>query len=149
MGSPGNDIIYGNNSAEWFDGEERRDYINGAGGNDTIVGGLGNDILVGGSGSDTFLFGHLHDADRIQDFGPNDTVVLDDGIDHYFITEVWNGIRIATVDFDYTADRVQGSIVLVGVTAAEWVSWGGSYAEPGGYNTGMAGLIGFSDTLIG
>ena len=103
------------------------------GGNDWINGGLGNDILSGGTGFDTFFFGHLHDADVIQDFGPSDKIDLGEGIDLYFVTETRSGVRIATVDLDYTEDLVQGSIVLSGVTVAEWVSWGGAFG-PNGYS---------------
>jgi Ca2+-binding RTX toxin-like protein len=132
-GGSGNDILAGTRNADKIDGGARRDYINGGGGNDTITGGLGNDILAGAAGADAFFFGHLHDADVIQDFSEEDGIILGGGIDHYFVTEVWNGVRIATVDFDYTADVVQGSVVLVGVTPAEWVSWGGLFGNPAGY----------------
>ncbi len=129
-----NDIISGTRNADIIHSKGRRDYIAAGGGNDFIDGGLGNDILNGGSGNDTFFFGRLHDADIVTDFGPNDTLDLGGGIYHYFVTEVWNGIRIATVDWDYTADLVQGSIVLNGVTRAEWESWGGSFGNPNGYS---------------
>jgi hypothetical protein len=58
-------------------------------------------------------------------FDPNDTIDLGEGIDSYFVSqeEVTDWVRIATVDFDYTADLVQGSIVLAGVTLDEWTSW--------------------------
>jgi Ca2+-binding RTX toxin-like protein len=134
-----NDILAGTRNADTIRGEDRRDYIAAGGGNDFIDGGLGNDILNGGSGNDTFFFGRLHDADIITDFGPDDTLELGGGIDHYFVTEVWNGIRIATVDWDYTADIVQGSIVLNGVTRAEWESWGGSFGNPNGYSVSSYG----------
>jgi hypothetical protein len=129
-----NDIINGTSSADKIDGKGSRDTIKAGGGNDVIIGGLGNDLLWGEGGSDTFEFGRLHDADVIYDFGPKDKILLSGGIDHYFVTEVWNGVRIATVDWDYTADLVQGSIVLHGVTKAEWLSWGGAFGNPNGYS---------------
>jgi Ca2+-binding RTX toxin-like protein len=132
-GSGGNDFLFGTSSTDTIDGGARRDYISAGGGRDLITGGLGNDILNGGSGGDTFRFGFQHDADVIEDFGRYDVVDLTDGIERYFVTEVWNGIRIATVDAEYTADPVQGSIVLHGVTRAEWQSWGGAFGNPGGY----------------
>jgi RTX calcium-binding nonapeptide repeat (4 copies) len=138
-----NDIINGTSSADKIDGKGSRDTIKAGGGNDVIIGGLGNDLLWGEGGSDTFEFGHLHDADVIYDFGRYDTIDLSGGIDHYFVTEVWNGVRIATVDWDYTADLVQGSIVLHGVTKAEWLSWGGAFGDPNGYSVGSpsSGLL--------
>lgn len=143
IGTSSNDILFGTRNADYIDGGDRRDYISAGGGNDYIIGNLGNDILNGGKGYDTFFFGHLHDADTIEDFTKGDFIALGGGIDHYFITEESNGIRIATVDWQYEADLVQGSIVLYGVTGAQWRSWGGDYGNPYGYSTGMSDLIGF------
>ena len=50
------------------------------------------------------------------------------------MTKVSSGVRIATVDWDYKADLVQGSIVLQGVTVEEWKSWGEAFGNPGGYS---------------
>jgi Ca2+-binding RTX toxin-like protein len=139
-GSDGNDIIFGTRKADIINGGGSRDYISAGAGDDWINGGLGNDILNGGKGFDTFFFGHLHDADIIEDFGPGDTIDLGDGIDLYFTTMVASGVRIATVDLDHTADPVQGSIILNGVTEAEWTSWGGAFGENafyvGNYDSG-------------
>jgi Ca2+-binding RTX toxin-like protein len=140
-GGSGNDILRGTGGADRIDGRDRRDYISAGDGNDLLIGGLGNDILAGGSGADTFSCGHLHDADTIQDFRFGDLIALREGIDRYFVTREWNGIRIATVDLDYTADLVQGSITLLGVTGAQWVSWGGQYGAPGGYVGDIGRLI--------
>jgi Ca2+-binding RTX toxin-like protein len=140
-GSDGNDIIFGTRKADIINGGGSRDYISGGGGDDWINGGLGNDFLSGGNGSDTFFFGHLHDADVIEDFGPGDTIVLGDGIDLYFTTEVASGVRIATVDLDHTADLVQGSIILNGVTVDEWTSWGGAFGSNGFYVSDSGTLI--------
>jgi Ca2+-binding RTX toxin-like protein len=133
-GTPSNDFLYGFGGSDKIYGGNSRDYLSGGDGNDRLVGELGNDILNGGKGSDRFLFGHLHDADIIEDVSPIDTIDLTGGIDHYFVTEEWSGVRIATVDWDYEADLVQGSIVLSGVTVAEWKSWGGAFGDPGGYS---------------
>jgi Ca2+-binding RTX toxin-like protein len=129
-----NDLLVGTRNGDIIDGKDKRDVISAGDGNDVITGGLGNDFLTGGEGADRFYFGHLHDADVILDFGPNDKIDLDASIDRYFVTKVWNGIRIATVDDDHTADPVQGSIVLSGVTIEEWKSWGGAYGSASGYD---------------
>jgi Ca2+-binding RTX toxin-like protein len=134
VGTISNDLLYGLGGSDVIYGGDRRDYISGGSGNDRVVGQLGNDILNGGSGYDRFVFGHLHDADIIQDFGPRDKIDLTQGIDHYFVTKVSSGVRIATVDWGYKADLVQGSIVLQGVTVEEWTSWGGAFGNPGGYS---------------
>jgi hypothetical protein len=130
-GNSGNDFLIGTFNGDLIDGGASRDYINGGVGNDTIIGGLGNDLLDGGSGNDTFFFGSYHDADNIYNFshsaGNMDVIDLGNGIDAYLVTEEWNGIRIATVDRDVPIanDPVYGAIVLNGVSAAEWQSWGG------------------------
>jgi Ca2+-binding RTX toxin-like protein len=130
-GKSGNDILTGTSNADIINGEARRDYINGGSGNDIIIGGLGNDLLDGGRGNDTFFFGEYHDADNIYNFsrsaGNMDVIDLGEGIDAYRVTKVWNGIRIATVDQDVLLenDPVYGSIVLNGVSVAQWQSWGG------------------------
>jgi hypothetical protein len=129
VGSSGNDFLYGTSGADTIYGLERRDFISGGGGADVIIGGGGNDILNGGGGNDTFCFAFQHEADIIQDFrqilGNRDVIALGGGIDGYVVTVEWNGIRIATIDWDYPADYVQGSITLTGVSATQWRSWGG------------------------
>jgi hypothetical protein len=130
-GGPGNDFLIGTSNADTIDGGARRDYIKSGSGNDIITGGLGNDLLDGGRGNDTFLFGEYHDADNIYNFsqsaGNMDVIVLGEGIDAYVVTEVWNGIRIATVDQNIPVenDPIYGSIVLNGVSRAQWETWGG------------------------
>jgi hypothetical protein len=130
-GSSGNDFLIGTSNADIIDGGARRDYISSGSGNDTIIGGLGNDLLDGGRGNDTFFFGEYHDADNIYNFsrsaGNMDVIDLGQGIDAYKVTTVSNGIRIATVDQDIPIenDPVYGSIVLNGVSLAQWQSWGG------------------------
>jgi hypothetical protein len=130
-GSAANDFLIGTSNADIIDGGARRDYISGGSGNDIIIGNLGNDLLDGGGGNDTFFFGWYHDADSVYNFsrstGNMDVIDLGDGIDAYQVATVWNGIRIATVDSDIPLanDPVYGSIVLNGVSATQWQSWGG------------------------
>jgi Ca2+-binding RTX toxin-like protein len=136
-GSSGNDFLIGTSNADKIDGGASRDYINGGSGKDIIIGGLGNDLLDGGRGDDTFFFGEYHDADNIYNFSRTpstatvpsnmDVIDLGEGIDAYLVTEESRGIRIATVDQDITIenDPVYGSIVLNGVSLAQWQSWGG------------------------
>jgi RTX calcium-binding nonapeptide repeat (4 copies) len=130
-GNSGNDFLIGTSNPDRIDGGGRRDYISGGRGNDIIIGGLGNDLLDGGGGNDTFSFGAYHDADNVYNFsrttGNMDVIVLGEGIDAYRVTQEWNGIRIATVDRDISVenDPVYGSIVLNGVSLAQWQSWKG------------------------
>jgi Ca2+-binding RTX toxin-like protein len=142
-GGSGNDFLIGTSGADTIDGGARRDYISAGGGNDRIVGGLGNDILSTGSGRDTVVLGHAHDADRVLDFGRFDTIALGGGIEAYVVTVENGSIRIATIDEEFTADQVQGSVVLSGVTAQEWttpVSQGGFGGALGWFSLNHAPL---------
>jgi Ca2+-binding RTX toxin-like protein len=152
-GTRDNDFLYGRSGNDTISGGDRRDYISGGSGNDLIKGDLGNDILTGDGGNDRFFFGRLHDADVIQDFrrslGNDDLIVLGDGIDSYVITVEWSGIRIATIDQQWTADPVQGSIVLSGVSEQQWKAWGGRtgyYAYTPSFNPNP--MIVFEDSAI-
>ena len=62
-GSNGNDFLYGSS------GDDR---LEGRNGNDRIEGRAGNDRLRGEGGADTFVFGHGHGDDRIDDFNPGE-----------------------------------------------------------------------------
>ena len=52
-GTPGDDVLNGDNGANLLDGLAGNDQINGNGGADTLIGGTGDDTLDGGNGSDT------------------------------------------------------------------------------------------------
>lgn len=52
----GNDIIYGDYSANVLRGLAGNDTLYGQAGNDTLIGGLGNDTIYGGPGRDTVIF---------------------------------------------------------------------------------------------
>ncbi len=52
VGSAFNDTVYGDNNANYIDGDAGDDMLFGYGGNDNIVGGAGNDIMGGGAGAD-------------------------------------------------------------------------------------------------
>jgi Ca2+-binding RTX toxin-like protein len=70
VGTPANDILYGDNSDNTIYGKEANDIIYGKDGNDTIYGNEGNDILFGQNGDDT-IYGNLG----------NDIIYADDGSD--------------------------------------------------------------------
>jgi Ca2+-binding RTX toxin-like protein len=53
----GNDVFYGDETANALSGGAGNDTLRGGGGNDSLTGGTGNDSLYGGSGDDTFVFG--------------------------------------------------------------------------------------------
>lgn len=54
-GSPGDDVIQGDDSPNHLVGGNGADLINGSGGDDDLAGGNGDDWLDGGSGDDTLL----------------------------------------------------------------------------------------------
>jgi Ca2+-binding RTX toxin-like protein len=120
------DLVYGSMEADLIDGKGGADAIYAKADDDLVIGGGGDDLINSGWGSDTLFFGRQHGADKVQDFdrvaGNNDVIAFEASIDSYFVVAETAGVRIVSVD-----DGVkQGSITLLGVTAAEWTSWGGA-----------------------
>jgi Ca2+-binding RTX toxin-like protein len=75
VGSPRNDTLTGDNSANRLHGEGGRDTLSGLGGADKLDGGLGDDILYGGDGND-----HLIGAEGTDDlYGGDAHDVLEGG----------------------------------------------------------------------
>ncbi len=76
-GSAFDDVLSGDDAANYFSGLagndqlsglDGKDTLSGGAGDDTLDGGAGNDYLTGGIGADTFLFSVMGGADRISDF---------------------------------------------------------------------------------
>lgn len=61
IGGSGNDVITGNNAANYLEGGSGNDTISGLGGNDILLGGTGFDTLKGGNGNDSLLGGDQAD----------------------------------------------------------------------------------------
>jgi Ca2+-binding RTX toxin-like protein len=68
VGGSGNDVLRGNNAANYIYGGPGNDTLLGMGGNDklfgqsgndTLSGGAGNDALIGGTGNDRYLSGNV------------------------------------------------------------------------------------------
>ncbi len=105
LGSPVNDRILGNTSANG---------INGGGGDDLLIGGFGPDTLAGGPGRDTFVYAPGDGMDMITDFSPaEDFIALAAPL-------TVEGVSIEAAGAD-TVLRVLGTgevlAVLMGVTA--------------------------------
>ena len=137
-GGEGNDTLYGDAQKESLYGDGGNDTLYGRGGNDMLYGGAGNDTLNGGSGSDMFSGGSGSDTfvfraaeggnDVVDDFGRNDTIVIEDlwsptliltkmvGKDEYIIdfnvnTVPWGAggkITLKNVDFTPTVNQFPG-----------------------------------------
>jgi Ca2+-binding RTX toxin-like protein len=70
-GGPGNDVLYGGSGSDRLFGEA---------GDDKLIGEAGPDLLRGGEGADWFVFkgaAAREGGDRIEDFEPNDLIVLE------------------------------------------------------------------------
>ncbi|MGK6314196.1 family 16 glycosylhydrolase [Neorhizobium sp. DT-125] len=59
-------------------GNDADNIISGGSGRQTIDGGDGNDVLTGAGGADTFIFTRGNGSDLITDFGPDDTIRLNE-----------------------------------------------------------------------
>ncbi|MDK3020960.1 M10 family metallopeptidase C-terminal domain-containing protein, partial [Pseudodonghicola flavimaris] len=79
VGGAGNEVIYGNNSANTLDGGGGNDSIYGYDGNDTLIGGTGNDYLSGGNDNDTLHGGA--GIDTMYGSAGDDTFLYENGED--------------------------------------------------------------------
>jgi Ca2+-binding RTX toxin-like protein len=79
IGTPGNDVLKGDDGVNGIPGFGGNDTIYGYGNNDAIMGGAGNDRLYGGTGADHFRFDTKLNAktnvDKIMDFKPNEDII--------------------------------------------------------------------------
>ena len=66
-GTPGDDSISGDSSANFLAGGAGNDTLTGNGGDDRLDGGTGTDVLKGGAGNDTYVFDLGYGLDRIAD----------------------------------------------------------------------------------
>jgi Ca2+-binding RTX toxin-like protein len=82
IGSPYNDVIYGNGAANILSGENGNDILNGRGGADVLYGGLGDDLLYGGAGDDQ-LYGN-EGNDRLYGGAGADLLDGGDGTDYLY-----------------------------------------------------------------
>lgn len=78
-GTPGPDVIMGNNNNNIINGNGGDDRICGLGGNDNLSGGAGDDWISGGNGNDTIYGGA--DDDSLWGGGGNDVIYGDGGDD--------------------------------------------------------------------
>lgn len=79
-GGFGNDTIWAGDGDDALDGGMGDDDLDGGAGSDVLVGGPGNDRMRGGDGPDFFTFESGSGVDVVIDFGPEDTVVVEQGL---------------------------------------------------------------------
>ncbi|EGH45988.1 calcium binding hemolysin protein, partial [Pseudomonas syringae pv. pisi str. 1704B] len=72
-GASGNDTLSGRAGNDALLGGEGKDMLNGEDGNDILDGGAGNDTLNGGYGSDTYVFRRGAGQDTVNNYAYNDT----------------------------------------------------------------------------
>jgi Ca2+-binding RTX toxin-like protein len=127
-GTPGNDVIYGNDSANVIHGIGGNDIIKGRGGNDRVYGGDGHDNVygdkgndqVGGDFDDDSLFGGVGDdrlnggyGENLFDLGPgNDTVT---GGGKYDVLSFRNSPTAVKVNLRVGTATGQGNDTLRGI----------------------------------
>ncbi len=103
-GTPENDYIVGNGTAETLDGGAGNDHISGYGASDTITGGAGDDRLYGGQGVDFFHYGLGWGNDTILPFD-RDIVVFHLGI-------LPDDITLSRVGSDLLVTHTAGDSIL-------------------------------------
>jgi VCBS repeat-containing protein len=113
LGSANNDILTGDDYANWLRGGAGDDTISGGAGNDVLDGGAGADTVDGGTGDDTLVYNlqeNLHNSSPDQYYGDagNDTLLFNTspgvleqlGLTNENITNYFNAHKSAgTVDF--------------------------------------------------
>jgi Ca2+-binding RTX toxin-like protein len=77
LGKGGDDRLIGRAGDDLLDGGRGRDRIEGGKGNDALWGGPGRDTLFGGSGDDSFWFDTRSSFDKIRDYEPGESLVVD------------------------------------------------------------------------
>ncbi len=128
IGSSGNDVITGNNAANYLEGGSGNDTILGLGGNDILLGGTGNDTLNGGAGNDSLLGGEGNDFlvggignDALDGENGNDSLIGNAGNDLMFGSAgndfLTGGAGADTLNGGIGIDRAQYSDATAGVRA--------------------------------
>jgi Ca2+-binding RTX toxin-like protein len=129
VASSGDDLLFGDASANklyGFDGVDRvfgrqgNDTLFGGNGDDILNGGAGNDFLVGGADVDTFRFdGATFGSDRIVDFTLGETIDL-----QFYAGLAFTDLTIMDVSGRAEVSFYAGEIVLTGIQAADVMeSW--------------------------
>ncbi len=103
LGTPGNDMLVGDATAELICGLGGDDTLDGGGGDDVLLGGDGDDRLTGGDGADCLL-GQAGEDEFVE---PGDDIVIED----YEIGNVIEGeVGVYTVGLDEEGHCVPGKI---------------------------------------
>jgi Ca2+-binding RTX toxin-like protein len=97
-GGAANDTIHGGAGWDFIDGGAGADTLYGEDGGDILRGGAGNDTLLGGGGDDTYVFNRGDGVDRVID-NVTTTTHLDAGTDTLLF-----GPGIRAVDITTTSD---------------------------------------------
>ena len=83
-----------------MNGTSGNDNIYGTDGSDIIDGSTGNDTLCGGNGEDTYIFAKGYEADTINEWGSDHSIIqlADINSDEVTITDQWGSNLILTVN---------------------------------------------------
>lgn len=111
VGSAGNDTISGLRQSDTLDGGEGDDYIYGDKGLDVLTGGGGDDLLWGGQGNDTTIGGVGRDRIVLQANGGTDTIV--DFADDADLLVLIDGLRFEQLSI---ATSANGTEIRLGST---------------------------------
>lgn len=104
VGGKGNNIVIGDDAAQYIMLGEGDDILRGGGGDDTIGSGGGNDRLFGDDGNDILFVGSGHNLlHGGRDF---DTVIYDGDVDRFVITRDHGRTIITSLDDPYKVDTI-------------------------------------------
>lgn len=112
IGSPYNDHLTGNSTANMIYGGSGNDQIYGVGGSNVISGGSGVNQLYGGSDNDTFIFGLDWETDTLQSGGGSDALDFTAIADSIIFT-VWAGMIEASAGSRSLAAEAFGIALII------------------------------------
>lgn len=116
----GNDVFYGDETANTMQGGAGNDTLYGRDGADTLTGDVGNDTLVGGNGADTYIYSQGDNADTVDDQAgsagdklilhnvlPADVVVLRNGNNAILIAGPTQADRVTILNHFVSSGQVE------------------------------------------
>lgn len=113
LGGSGNDVMIGNQAANYMFGAAGNDDIQGVSGNDTLAGGTGNDVIRGGTGANV-IYGNAG-YDRL--YANSDVTLTDNAVDTFVFSTASDSTATSSRDIIYGFTSGQDKIQLSGMDA--------------------------------
>ena len=120
VGGAGNDTIHGGAGWDFVQGGAGNDTLFGDAGNNILRGGTGNDVLIGGSDNDTYVFAHGDGADTVADSGGLDSLLFGTGVSRADIVVLQSGNNVTVGVKDPAHPGVPFTQLTDQITLTNW-----------------------------